>query len=189
MIARSPMLSLPRFAWTVARDVNRTLGGGLASMELLRRTFTGNGALDDQASNGLIAVSRLTPGTNVLAYCVCLGWHVHRWTGALAALAAASMPASLAILLLTLTLVRVDHYPAVRTALAAGVLVAALLVFSSAWFLVRPYLQTSRLRLTAAIVMASCGLLLAGITPVRILLVAAVIGAVLGDRATTSETR
>ena len=75
------------------RDVNRTLGGGFASMELLRRTFIANGSLDEMGNAGLVAVSRLTPGTNILAYCVGLGWSLHRWPGAMAALVAASLPA------------------------------------------------------------------------------------------------
>ena len=99
-------LSLRELTWIVARDVNRTLGGGLASMELLRRTFIANGSLDEAGNAGLVAVSRLTPGTNILAYCVGLGWSLHRWAGALAAVAAASLPASFVVCVLTIALVR-----------------------------------------------------------------------------------
>lgn len=149
-------------------------------MELLRRTFIRNGALDETGNAGLVAVSRLTPGTNVLAYCVGLGWHVHRWAGALAALAAASLPASMVIFALVVALVRIDQYPIVRMALVVGVLVATLLVFSSAWYLLRPYLHKFLIARTAVIAMASGALVLAGVTPVRILLVSGCLGAVLG---------
>ena len=64
---RSRQLSLRELTWIVARDVNRTFGGGLASMELLRRTFIANGSIDESLNAGLVAVSRLTPGTNILA--------------------------------------------------------------------------------------------------------------------------
>src|SRR4030095_236927 len=47
--------SLGRFTWIVARDVNSTLGGGTASMELLRRTFIANGSIDDFKHAGLVA--------------------------------------------------------------------------------------------------------------------------------------
>ena len=106
-------------------------------MELLRRTFIANGLLDETGNAGLVAVSRLTPGTNVLAYCVGLGWLLHRWAGAVAAVVAASLPASLIVCVLTVALVRIQDYPVVRMLLAIGVLVATLLVFSSAASLLR----------------------------------------------------
>ena len=73
-------------------------------MELLRRTFGARGWLTDEGHALLVAVSRVTPGTNILAYCVALGWQLGHWRGALAALAAASVPASLLIALLSATL-------------------------------------------------------------------------------------
>jgi len=182
-------MSVRQLTGIVARDVNRTLGGGLASMELLRRTFIAAGAIDEAGHGGLVAVSRLTPGTNVLAYCVGLGWSLHRWAGALAALAAASVPASLVIFLLTVALARIDRYPIVRMALAIGVLVATLLVFSSAWYLLRPYVYASVLARTAIIIIVSGALLLAGVTPVRILLVSAAVGAAIGGRMQAPEVR
>jgi len=182
----SKQLSLWELTWIVARDVNRTLGGGIASMELLRRTFTGNGSLDDAGNAGLVAVSRLTPGTNVLAYCVCLGWLLQRWAGAFAALAAASLPASLVVCLLAAALVRVVEYPVVRTLLAVGVLVATLLVFSSAGSLLRPYIRRSAVARASIIAIASGAMLLAGVTPVRILLLSAALGAIVGSSARQS---
>jgi chromate transporter len=158
-------------------------------MELVRRTFIRKGALDEVGNAGLVAVSRLTPGTNVLAYCVGLGWHVRRWAGALAALAAASVPASVVICALAMALVRIDQYPVVRMALAVGVLLATLLVFSSAWYLLRPYLNRSVLGHTVIIAVVAEVLVLVGVTPVRILLLSACLGAALGPWARTREGR
>ena len=50
----------------------------------------------------------------------------------LAAVAAASIPGSVVVFALTSTLVRLDRYPAVRIALSVGMIVAAVLVLSSA---------------------------------------------------------
>jgi chromate transporter len=174
------MISPSRLTWLVLRDVNRTLGGGLASMELLRRTFIAEGLIDEAGNAGLVAVSRLTPGTNVLAYCVGLGWLQRRWTGALAALLASSVPASILVGLLALALVQLDQYRSVRVVLALGLLVATVLVFSSAWYLLRPYLSRAALARTGVVVILSGGLLLAGVTPVRILLWSAALGAAIG---------
>lgn len=173
-------IGLLSFAWLVVRDVNRTLGGGQAAIELLRRRFTADGSIDDRDHEGLVAVSRLTPGTNILSYSVALGWSLHGWAGALLALAAASVPAALIVSAMVATLVRVDRYPLVRVALAIGVLVASALVFASAWALMRPYLRQSGWVRTAVVAALSCALLLAGLTPIRILLVGGLVGAVFG---------
>jgi chromate transporter len=169
-----------RLAWVVFRDSNRTLGGGLASMELLRRSGAAEGWLDEGGHAVLTAVSRLTPGTNVLAYCACFGWLVSGWLGALVAVAAASVPGSLVIVALSAALVRVDRYPIVRFLIAAGVLAATGLVASSAWYLLKPYLNRSAAARTGIIAVVVGALLLLDVTPVRVLLVAAAIGALLG---------
>jgi chromate transporter len=182
-----PHVSLATFTWIVARDVNRTFGGGLASMELLRRTFTASGALDETGNAGLVAVSRLTPGTNILAYCVGLGWSLQGWPGALAALLASSLPASLIICALTAAIVRIDRYPAVRLILAVAVLAATLLVFSSAMSLLRPYLRRPALMRASLVAMMSGAMLVADVTPVRILLLAAAVGAAISGSARPSD--
>ena len=170
----------------VALDANRTVGGGLVSIELLRRRFTARGWIDAAIHALFIAVSRFTPGTVVLAYCVSLGYRFHGWPGALLALTVASVPASLIVFALSVTLARVDQYATVRALLAVGILVASVLVLSSAWYLIRPYLdKRSRLR-AAAIVIVSVALVVAGATPVRVLLVAAVVSCLLP---VTDETR
>jgi chromate transporter len=160
----------------VARDVNRTVGGGYAAMELMRRTFTRRGWLDDAGNALLVAVSRLTPGTNVLAYCVALGWRLRGNRGAAAALAAGSVPGSVLIAALTATVAQVDRYRSVRIALAVGSAIAVVLIFSAAWHLLRPYAARRDRGRVAIIVGVAAGLLLFDVTPVRTLLVAAAVG-------------
>ncbi len=168
--------SLRELALAVGFDVNRTVGGGHASIELLRRTFTARGWLDARSHGLIVAVSRLTPGTNILAYCLMLGWRYHRTPGAAAALAAASIPAALIVFALTVTLVRVDRVAAVQAVLAVGILIASGLVLASAWTLIRPYLTSdARLRALAVTLVASL-CTVAGATPVRTLLAAAAVG-------------
>ena len=180
----------------VAYEANRTVGGGLVSIELLRRRFTARGWIDAAAHGVFIAVSRFTPGTVVLAYVVMLGWRFHRWRGALLALAVASVPASLIVFALAATLAKIDRYAAVRTLLAVGILVASVLVLASAWHLIRPYLAKAQglpegghdvdSRVRAFVVGAvAIVLVLLGATPVRVLLVAAMVSMALPLAATT----
>jgi chromate transporter len=171
---------IKRLGWVVLRDVNRTLGGGIASMELLRRSAAKEHWLDEHGHAVLTAVSRLTPGTNVLAYCVGLGWLVRGWIGAIVALIVSSVPAAVFIAALAATLVRIDRYPIVRVIIAVGVLAATVLVASSAWHLMRPYLNrrsASRAAIIAGVVAVMSWF---DVTPVRIFLVSAAIGALIG---------
>ena len=174
-----------QLATLVARDVNRTVGGGHASIELLRRTFTSRGWLSVDAHALIIAVSRLTPGTNILAYCVTLGWRFQGWPGAMAALLAASIPASLIVFALTATLAEIDRYAVVRALLALGILVAGLLVLASAWALIRPYVRTAARTRALLLAAVAAALIAVGATPVRVLLVAAAIGFALPPKAET----
>jgi chromate transporter len=179
---RFDTLSLRTFAWLVGYDVNRTLGG-LASMELLRRTFGARGWLTDEGHALLVAVSRVTPGTNILAYCVALGWQLGHWRGALVSLAAASVPASILIALLSATLAQVDQHPVVRMIIALALIVATVLVLSTAWRLLRPYIKGTNAIRAGIITGIVIALSLMKVTPIRILLVAAIVGMVMASPA------
>ena len=173
--------SLRELAVAIAADVNRTVGGGHASIELLRRRATSRGWLDASAHGLLIAISRITPGTNILAYCALLGWRFHRAGGVVAALAAASIPGSLIIFALTATLVRIDRYAVVQALLAIGILAASILILSSAWNLIRPYTGQANRRKALLLAVVAAVLIVLGATPVRTLLAAAVLGFLLPD--------
>ena len=173
---------LRTLGWQVFYDVNRTLGG-LASMELLRRSLGARGWMTDEGHALFVAISRLTPGTNILAYCVALGWQLAHWRGALVSLAAASIPASILIALLSATLAQIDQLPLVRAIIAIALIVATLLVLVAAWNLLRPYIKGTNAVRTGIIAAIVVVLVLMKVTPVRILLVAAAFGVVMASPA------
>ena len=154
----------------------------MAAIEVLRRGFIARGWFDDATHAVVVAVSRLTPGTNIIAYCAGIGWHFNRLPGSIAAVAAASVPSALMVLVLSAAVVRVDRYRSVRALLAAGALVAAALVFSSAWHLLRPYAGRNDRGRTAILVAVAGGLYFLDLSPVRVLLTAAAIGFALPPR-------
>ena len=174
--------SVGTLAWLVFSDVNRTLGG-LASMELLRRSLGARGWITEEGHALFVAISRLTPGTNILAYCVALGWHLAHWRGALWSLAAASIPASLIIALLSASLAQIDQLPVVRAILAIALVVAAMLVLAAAWNLLKPYVKGTNAARTGIIAVIVVALVLMRVTPIRILLVAAIFGVVMASPA------
>ena len=172
--AKPPLSTL---AWLVARDANKTIGSGMASIELLRRTLERRGWLDSAEHGTFFAVSRFTPGTNMLAYLAALGWSYHRAAGAAVAVVGGSLPGSLVVTILTAVAASVDRWRAVRVGLAVATLVAAALVLANAWSLVRPHVRGPRVAWTLASMALAAALSFAGATPVRVLLALAVWGA------------
>ena len=170
---------LRQLTWIFTRDVTFTFGGGNASMELLRRSLQSRGWIDAPTHALLMAVSRLTPGTSILAYCAAGGWLLNGWRGTLAAVAGGSLPGSLIIFCLAATLGTLDRFAIVRGLLSIGMLAAAWLVLASAWVLLKPYSTPARWRRALVIVVIAAALYLIGWTPVRVLLVSAITGALL----------
>jgi chromate transport protein ChrA len=149
----------------------------MASIELLRRTLERRGWLDDEEHGVFNAVARFTPGTNVLAYLAALGWSYHRAAGAAVAVLGGSVPGSVIVTVMTAAAASVDRWFAVRAVLAVATLVAAALVLLNAWSLIRPYLRGVRVVWTLASMALAAALILAGATPVRVLLALAIWGA------------
>jgi len=178
-------LSLRALAWIVARDCNSTIGGQ-AAIELMRRSLARAGWLDDAQHGLLLAVSRFTPGTNMLAYCASLGWTLGGVAGAIVTVVAASLPGAALVAAISAAITRIERWPGVRAVLAAATLAAAGLVLASAWSLVRPYLRGSRRIWTAASIAIAAALSAAGVTPVRVLLVVAIWGALTPPRETAA---
>ena len=164
-------------AWLVTRDANKTIGSGMASIELLRRTLERRGWLDDREHGVLNAVARFTPGTNVLAYLAALGWTYDGAAGAAIAVLGGSVPGSVVVTILTAAAASVDRWRAVRVGLTVATLVAAGLVLVNAWSLVKPHVRGPRVVWTLASIALAAALYFAGATPVRVLLALAVWGA------------
>ena len=90
------MPSLRAIASVFARYANTTFGGGSATIAVLREQIVEKRPwLDREQFDLAYALSRLTPGTNLLAFCTAAGWITRRGLGALFALLAASLPCSL----------------------------------------------------------------------------------------------
>lgn len=167
---------LGTLAWLVTRDANKTIGSGMASVELLRRTLERRGWIDDQEHGVLNAVARFTPGTNVLAYLAALGWSYHGAAGAALSVLGGSVPGSVIVTILTAAAVIVDRWRAVRVGLSVATLVAAAFVLVNAWSLVRPHVRGPRVTWTLASIALAAALAFAGATPVRVLLALAIWG-------------
>jgi chromate transporter len=171
---------LDSVAWVFASFGNTVFGGGTATMLVLEGQIVDRFRwLDRRHSQLAFALSRVTPGTNVLAFCSGVGWVIRRGAGAVVALAAASIPCSaLAVVLTAFYTSWAQHVLAgfaIRGALASAIAIMAV----TCWTMLRPHLHGAhRFRVivlfVGALVLAAVG----GISPLRVLAVSGAIGAI-----------
>jgi chromate transporter len=173
-------------AGVFARIGNLTFGGGDPTMLALRRELVERcGWLTSDQYNLVFGLARVTPGTNVLAFCAGAGWILRGWPGALLAVAAACVPSTAAAVLLAQSVAAGQANPWVRAAMSGVNAAVVGLMVAGAWLLVRPHFRAgSRFRATS---LAGIALVLAmpplSWSPIPILGVALAIGIVWRPRA------
>jgi chromate transporter len=162
------------------RAGNTTFGGGDPTMAVLLNELVHRRRWLTREDYALIfALARLTPGTNLLAFCAGAAWRLLGWRAAVATVAVVTLPAAAIVVLLTEAFAQWEGN---RVAMAAinGTLAAAVgMMIGGAWMLLRPQLAAPR-RLRAVVVGGlAIGLSLGlGWSPVPVLLLAAAAGAV-----------
>lgn len=171
--------TLRQLAGVFARHANTTFGGGSATIAVLRQQIVERRAWVDETQFDLsYALSRLTPGTNLLAFCTAAGWTSRRWTGAAVALLAASLPCSLLAVLVTIFYGELAASVWFQAALGGALAAAVAIMVSTAWVFAQPHVKAARWK---AAVIVPCTLALAlglHLSPVTIVLLAAAAGLV-----------
>jgi chromate transporter len=175
----SPRLS--SLASVFARHGNTTFGGGSATIATLHsQIVTKREWVSQQQFDLSYALSRLTPGTNLLAFSTAIGWLVRGWSGALVVLLASSIPCSILAVILTVVYESVTHHPLALTALRGALAAAVGIVAATAWTLIRPHIKkVNRLNIAAFSLGAFLLAAVFHVAPIRILLLAAVLGVAL----------
>lgn len=173
----APPPTLGTLGWVFVRYANVTFGGGSATIAVLHEQVVERRRWISKLQFDLsYALSRLTPGTNLLAFCTAVGWLTRRWIGAIITLLAASVPCSVLAVLVTHFYEQWQHNRVVQGALRGAMAAAVAIMFSTAWTFAEPHVKAARGK---AIVVIPIALVLAlhfSVTPVRILLGAAVLG-------------
>lgn len=128
------------------------------------------------------ALSRFTPGTNMLAFSTALGWQLRGMSGAVVALIASSLPCSIVTVAMTIAIdaARGNRWAMLAIDGAAASTVG--IVAASCWQLMRPHSGSGEIFRTVALVAGATLLQLADVAPVRILLIAAIVGALWRER-------
>lgn len=155
-----------------------TFGGGVPTAAALRHeTVDRRGWLGPAQFQLAYALSRFTPGTNLLAFCAALGWQMRGVTGAGIALIASSFPCSAVTVALTIFIEASRGNRLAALAIEGGAASTIGMIAASCWQMVEPHVRAGERVRTAAIVGGAAILQVADVAPVRILLLAAVIGA------------
>src|ERR1044071_7114468 len=129
-----PAPTLAALARAFARHANKPFGGGRATIAVLRRHLVDRHAWLDAAEFDLAyTLSRLTPGTNLFAFCTAAGWTARGWPGALIALLAASLPCSILAVAATAFYSELHASPLFAAALRGALAAAVAIMLSTAW--------------------------------------------------------
>ena len=88
-------------AWLFFRVGNTTFGGGNPTIAVLQREFYQRHWLGPEKFAIAFGLGRVTPGTNLLAFCAAAGWYLLGLTGAITAVMVVTIPSSILVIWLT----------------------------------------------------------------------------------------
>lgn len=173
--------SLTQIAGVFARYANFTLGGGSATTAVIHGEIVERRHWVDDSKFGLsYALGRLTPGTNLLAFCTAIGWLLQRLPGAFVALVAASIPCALMVVVVTAMFGQLQESSVAQAAIRGGVAAAVGITVKTCWTIAGPYFKGAA-RLQVALIAAVAFVLhaCAALPAIDVLLLAAAVGLIL----------
>lgn len=167
--------SLRQLAAVFFRIGNSTFGSGSTAVVLLSREMTERHWLVQWQADLFYTLARVVPGTNVLAFVAASAWAIRGWAGAVIALLALSIPASVIVVLLTLAYQR-WHESLYGGAFITGAMSAIVgIVIAASYQLARPTFIPGK-RTRTLILVAGAASLSAWLPPLTVMLIAAVAG-------------
>lgn len=170
-------LTIAALARVFLRNGTFTFGGGDATTASLQRELVANhGWLSEHEFGACYAVSRVTPGTNLLAFCTAVGWTLMGLRGAVSALLLASIPGAVVLMVMTGFYSAATSNPWLMSAIHAALAAAVGIMLAAVWTLLRGPLRRRPIR-TAAVALPAFGLSLFGFfSPLEVLALAAAFG-------------
>ena len=174
-------VTVREFVSIFLRDGTFTFGGGDPAMAALHNDLTRQRGWLSEDDNGLFyALARLTPGTNILAFCAAAGWRLLGWMGAVLAVSAATIPSAFLVIWLTQAYEAAKANPWVNAAVGGVIAATVGIMGSAAWGLMRPGIaRAPGLGLgwpLGVVALSACVAYIFGIPPIAILAVAAIAG-------------
>ena len=173
--------SLAKIANAFARYANFTLGGRSATIAVLHREIAEKQRWVSNDDFSLcFALARLTPGTNLLAFCTGIGWLLRRLSGAVVALLAASIPCSMIVAVATGLFSHWQDNHWAKAAIHGAIAAAVAITVKTCWTIAHPHFKAgSRVRVSLIATAAFVLYVWAKLPAIEVLLVTAVVGALL----------
>ncbi|HYP12931.1 MAG TPA: chromate transporter [Bryobacteraceae bacterium] len=170
--ANSPRPRLRQLASLIFQVGATTFASGAATIALIGSRLEARGWLGPAQFDLSFTLSRTAPGTNVFAFVAAASWFVRGWPGALVGVLALSIPSAVTVVLLTLAYEAWNNHPIGRVVIETILAAIVGVMFSGAWMLIRPRIQSLR---TVIFVL---GALIASrwLSPLTIMATAGVIG-------------
>ncbi len=169
--------SLKQLFGLCLKVANLTFGGGDPTLAALHHELVASrGWLSGERYGLIYALARMTPGTNILAFCAGAGWELARLPGAVAAVVAAAGPSGLFVVWFTAAYESWKSNPMAMAAIGGTLAAAVGMMGGAAIQLMRPHWEKGGAR---AALLAGCALVLSAVfhwTPIQILALAAVAG-------------
>jgi chromate transporter len=174
--------SLGALAALYLRAGNLTFGGGdVITATLQRELVHTRGWLTADRYGLAQSLAKITPGTGILAFCAATAWMLRGGSGAVVAVVTASVPCTVFAVVLTWAYTALTGIGPARLALAAVLASAIGMMWAAAWLILRPQLRRATwLRTLLLAVGAFVALAHWSISPIQVLLAAALIGALWG---------
>jgi chromate transporter len=170
---------LGELARAFLRIGNTTFGGGDTTMAALQREFIDRKQWITQEDYAIaFSLARITPGTNVVAFCAAIGARIAGLRGAIAGALAETAPSAVIAVLITWGYEAWRSNAHVMAAILGASAAVAGMMFASVWLLLRPRMKQLRPAARAMLFFAAAFLAAwkFGVTPLPIIAVAAVAG-------------
>lgn len=170
---------LGRVARAFLRIGNTTFGGGDTTQAALQREFVDRQHWITQEDYAIaFSLARITPGTNVVAFCAAIGARVAGFWGAIAGVLAETAPSAAIAVLITWGYQEWRSNATVMAVILGASAAVAGMMFASVWLLLRPRLKQARAAVRA-LAISGAAFLAAwkfGVTPLPIIGIAAAAG-------------
>jgi chromate transporter len=162
---------------------NTTFGGGYVTMIMLGRDMVDRrGWVKPEDYDLAFSLARVTPGTNIIAFCAAIGSRLRGWPGAILAVLAVTFPSAAVAVALMQGFESWRNNALVMAALGATAAAVTGMMWSTVWMLVRTDVGGWK-RTLRVIVLAggSCLAAWLGVTPLPIIVAAMLIGSLWTD--------
>jgi chromate transporter len=146
-------------------------------MAALQREFDRRGWIDADQFGIAFGLARITPGTNIVAFCAATGWYLGSISGAIVAVLAVTLPSTALVVWLTHIFEVGNTNPMARAVIAAAVAAAVGTMIAAAGRLVSS--QCSRSNWVGPVLIAAGAFALARgfeLSPLQVIGLAALLG-------------